>query len=156
MEWLLSFGSWNWFILGTVLLALEMAVPGTFLLWFGIAALAVGLLSRFIVWSWQLQLLAFAIISIALIPVWRYFVRRADGRSDHAILNRRTEAFVNREFTLEKPIADGSGVIRIDDTIWRVSGPDCPAGSRVRVTRADGANLQVEPTERAATDPRDS
>jgi membrane protein implicated in regulation of membrane protease activity len=33
--------------------------------------------------------------------------------------------------------------VRIDDTIWRVAGPDAPAGSRVKVVRVDGANLTV-------------
>ena len=33
--------------------------------------------------------------------------------------------------TLEEPIIDGAGTVRIDDTIWRVAGPDTPAGSRV-------------------------
>jgi membrane protein implicated in regulation of membrane protease activity len=46
-------------------------------------------------------------------------------------------------FTLEKPIIDGSGTIRVDDTIWRVTGPDVPAGSRVRIVQADGASLTV-------------
>ena len=46
-------------------------------------------------------------------------------------------------FTLEKPIIDGSGTVRIDDTIWRVAGPDAPAGSRVRIVQADGASLTV-------------
>jgi membrane protein implicated in regulation of membrane protease activity len=58
-------------------------------------------------------------------------------------LNRRTAALVGREFTLEKPIIDGSGTVRIDDTIWRIAGPDTPAGSRVRVVQVDGANLTV-------------
>ena len=153
MEALLSLGSWNWFILGVVLLALEMMVPGTFLLWLGIAAIVVGLISRVIDWSWQLQLIAFAALSVALIPAWRRFARRVDEPSDHATLNRRTEAFVGRVFTLEKPIMDGSGVVRIGDTVWRVTGPDCPAGSRVRVTRVDGADLQVEVAEGPARAP---
>jgi len=144
MEMLFSLGSWSWFILGVVLLALEMMVPGIFLFWLGIAAIVVGLISRVVVWPWQMQLIAFAACSIALIPVWRYFARRVDEPSDHATLNRRTDAFVGRVFTLEKPIVDGNGVVRIGDTVWRVTGPDCPAGSRVRVTRADGADLRVE------------
>jgi membrane protein implicated in regulation of membrane protease activity len=28
--------------------------------------------------------------------------------------------------------------------VWRVSGPNLPAGSRVKVSRADGADLEVE------------
>jgi inner membrane protein len=63
---------------------------------------------------------------------------------DSPFLNRRTEGYVGQVFTLEKPIVDGIGAVRINDTVWRVTGPDCPAGSRVRVARADGANLVVE------------
>jgi membrane protein implicated in regulation of membrane protease activity len=88
-------------------------------------------------------LLAFAAISIALIPVWRHVMRRVDPK-EQPLLNRRTDAFVGRVFTLDKPIVDGSGTVRIDDTVWRVLGPDSPAGSRVRVTQADGADLWVE------------
>jgi hypothetical protein len=65
--------------------------------------------------------------------------------SDQPFLNRRAEAFVGRVFTLEKPIVDGTGTVGIDDTVWRVSGPDTPAGSRVKVIRVDGAALYVEP-----------
>ena len=71
---------------------------------------------------------------------------RAQGRGpvDRPFLNRRAEGYVGRVFTLEKPIVDGVGTIRIEDTVWRVSGPSLPAGSRVKVSRADGADLAVE------------
>jgi membrane protein implicated in regulation of membrane protease activity len=52
---------------------------------------------------------------------------------------------VGQVYTLEKPIVDGVGMIRVGDTIWRVNGADRPAGSRVRVARVDGPNLVVEP-----------
>ena len=48
---------------------------------------------------------------------------------ERPFLNRRTEALVGRVFTLDKPILDGVGSVRIDDTVWRVSGADRPAGS---------------------------
>ena len=60
------------------------------------------------------------------------------------MLNRRPESYIGRTFTLENPIVDGVGRVRIDDTIWRVSGPDSPAGSQVRIMRAEGPNLFVE------------
>jgi inner membrane protein len=82
--------------------------------------------------------------SVASIPAWRYFARNVEQPTDRPFLNRRAEGYVGREFTLEKPIVGGVGTIHIDDTVWRVSGPDCPAGSRVKIARADGANLLVE------------
>jgi inner membrane protein len=77
------------------------------------------------------------------VPAWRHFTRKTET-ADSPFLNRRAEAYVGRVFTLERPIVDGVGAVRIDDTVWRVRGPDCPAGSRVRIARADGPNLLVE------------
>ena len=62
---------------------------------------------------------------------------------DNPFLNRRADALVGRVFTLEKPIIDGAGTVRIDDTVWRVAGPDTPAGTGSASSQADGANLTV-------------
>ena len=82
--------------------------------------------------------------AIASVPAWRYFARKVERPTGSPFLNRRADGYVGRVFTLDKPIVDGIGTVRIDDSVWRVSGPDCPAGSRVKVARADGANLTVE------------
>jgi inner membrane protein len=76
--------------------------------------------------------------------LWRRVARSHSSASkSNPFLNKRTDALVGREFTLEKPIVDGTGTVRIDDTIWRVTGPDAPAGSRVKIVQADGASLTV-------------
>ncbi len=143
-EMFVTLGTWNWLIFGFILMALELMAPGVFLFWLGLAALLVGLLSFVVNPSWQAQLLMFAVFSVAAVPLWRRFALKSGAASvSNPFLNKRTDALVGREFTLEKPIVDGSGTVRIDDTIWRVAGPDAPAGSRVRVVRADGASLTV-------------
>ena len=140
-----TLGSWNWLIFGLLLMALELLAPGIFLFWLGLAALLVGVLSLGLQPSWQLQLLLFAVFAAAAVPLWRRLARRDGGASSsNPFLNKRADALVGRVFTLEKPIIDGSGTVRIDDTIWRVAGPDTPAGSRVRIVRADGASLTVD------------
>ena len=139
-----ALGNWNWLIVGFILMALELAAPGVFMFWLGLAALLVGLVSFVINPSWQTQLILFSVFAVAAVPLWRRFALKLSAASrSNPFLNRRTDALVGREFTLEKPIVDGSGTVRIDDTIWRVVGPDAPAGSRVRVVRADGASLTV-------------
>lgn len=138
-----TLGSWNWLILGLLLMALETLAPGVFLFWLGLAALLVGLLSFAVDLSWQMQLLLFAVFSAAAVPLWRRMARRGKGVSPSPFLNKRADALVGRVFTLEKPIVDGSGTVRVDDTIWRVTGPDIAAGSKVKVVRADGAMLTV-------------
>jgi membrane protein implicated in regulation of membrane protease activity len=144
IDWMVSLGLWNWFIAAVVFFVLEIVAPGAFMLWLGLAALVVGTISLGIDWSWQAQVVAFAVLAVAATPAWRHFARKVERPVDRPFLNRRADSYVGRVFTLEKPIVDGVGTIRIDDTVWRVTGPDVPAGSRVRVARAEGADLTVE------------
>ncbi len=144
ISWIVSLGAWNWFILAAVLFVVETLAPGAFMMWLGLAAILVGAISLVLDWSWQAQLITFAIFSVAAVPLWRRYARNIQDPTEQPFLNRRAEGFVGRSFTLDKPIVGGVGSIRIDDTWWRVLGPDCPAGSRVRVARTDGANLVVE------------
>ncbi|MBI3699462.1 MAG: NfeD family protein [Afipia sp.] len=136
---------WHWLIVGVVLMGVETFAPGVFMLWFGIAALIVGLVSFAIASSWQTQILAFAVLSIAMVPLYRHFTKKNEKPTDKPFLNKRAQGLIGRVFTLERPIVDGVGTVKIDDTVWRVSGSDAPAGSRVKVIHADGASLQVGP-----------
>jgi membrane protein implicated in regulation of membrane protease activity len=143
-EMFATLGTWNWLIFGVILMALELLAPGVFLFWLGLAALLVGLFSFAFNPSWQLQILMFAIFAAAAVPLWRRVARsNSTVSASNPFLNKRADALVGRVFTLEKPIIDGAGTVRIDDTIWRVAGPDVPAGSRVKIVRADGASLTV-------------
>jgi membrane protein implicated in regulation of membrane protease activity len=142
-----SLGAWSWIILGGILLAVELIAPGTFILWLGVSAILVGLISFVIDWNWQEQAVGFVILAVASLVMWWRLIRparRDEDASDQPFLNRRAQGFVGREFTLEKPIVDGAGTVRIGDTVWRVTGPDCAAGSRIRIARAEGATLFVE------------
>ncbi|TXJ10130.1 MAG: NfeD family protein [Afipia sp.] len=144
VDLLSKLGTWNWLILSVVLMAIETFAPGVFMLWLGLAALIVGVLSFGITWSWQAQIIAFAALSIVMVPLWRYYSGKNAKPTDNPFLNKRAEGLVGRVFTLEKPIVDGVGTVRIDDTVWRVSGPNAPSGSRVKIVSADGASLRVD------------
>ena len=137
---------WHWWVLATALLLLE-TVTGTFyLLWVSFAAGAVGvvlLLAPDLVWEWQLML--FSVLSVGSALGWnRWRKRRPEPATDQPALNRRGQQYVGKQFTLDEAIVNGNGKLRVDDTSWRVSGPDLPAGKTVRVVRADGATLVVE------------
>jgi len=139
-----TLGTWNWLIFGVILMALELIAPGVFLFWLGLAALLTGLISFAYTPSWQVQILMFAVFATIAVPVWRRLARSSAADSaDNPFLNKRADALVGRVFTLEKPIVDGAGTVRIDDTVWRVAGPDAPAGSRIKIVKADGARLTV-------------
>lgn len=144
-------GPWNWMLLGFVLLILEIFAPGVFMLWIGIAALLTGTLSLqlwdWAPWTWQVQVLVFLVLALASAYVGKRIVRSNGDHSDQPLLNRRGAQMIGRTATLTEPIREGRGRIKLGDTTWRVTGPDLPAGTRVRVTGADAADLElvVEP-----------
>lgn len=140
-----TLGHWHWWILAAVLIILEVFAPGAFFLWLGLAAVAVGgvvYLSPDM--SWEYQLLLFSVLSVISIVIWRKYFRITSTDTDQPHLNRRGEQYVGRVFTLEEPIVDGVGKIRVDDSTWKVHGEDCPAGTRIEVTGVDGTILRVE------------
>lgn len=144
-------GPWNWMLLGFVLLTLEIFAPGVFLLWIGIAALIVGSASLLLwdvsVWNWQVQVLVFLALALVSAYVGKKIVRDREGMSDQPLLNRRNAQQIGRTATLSEPIKEGRGRIKLGDTVWRVSGPDLPAGTQVRVVAAGDTDLDlvVEP-----------
>ena len=135
---------WHWFVLGVILITIEMFVPGAFFLGMGIAAIIVGV----VVWvdmslSLAIQVLCFAVLSLVSVPVLRHFLKTRPIKSDQPLLNRRGEQYVGRHFTLSEPIVNGRGKIRVDDSTWKIRGADCEAGSTVTVTGVDGVVLVV-------------
>ena len=142
-------GPWAWWVLGIILLIAEVLLPGFFLLWVGIAAILTGALSLMLwdaaFWTWHVQWLVFAALSLAAVFAGRRFVTGRGTASDEPFLNQRGEGLVGRTATLEQPISEGRGRIRLDDTQWTVRGPDLPVGTRVRVVSGTGRDLTVEP-----------
>lgn len=145
MAFLSDLGPWAWFVAGGVLLIAEIFLPGVFLLWLGLAALATGVLASAVTLSWQVEVLAFAALSVVAVLIGRKVSPGPNTASDRPFLNRRAEGYVGRVFTLDAPIEGGVGRVRIADTVWRVEGPDVPSGHEVKVVAADGATLKVEP-----------
>ena len=137
---------WHWIVLGFLLLILEMLAPGAILMWFGAGALLVGgLLFLFPEMGWEWQILIFAVVSFASIFAWKKL--RQDNPDDNTMagtLNQRGKALVGRRIPLVEAITNGIGRVQIDDTFWRVEGPDLAVDTLVTVTDSEGATLKVE------------
>jgi membrane protein implicated in regulation of membrane protease activity len=126
-------------------MVLEIVAPGVFLLWLGIAAAITGLIAYVAPGiSWQWEGLIFAILSIIIVWGWRAYLRRHPTETELPMLNRRGEQYVGRRLTLDEPIVNGRGQIKVDDSTWRVEGADLPAGTPVIVTGVRGTILNVE------------
>ncbi len=140
--------TWFWFIVGLALLIGELLVPGIFLLWLAIAAGLTGSINFVFDLGWRGELGVFAVLSILLVLAsWSYVMKQRRPKSDQPDLNQRQAGYVGRRATLLHAISNGSGKVKIDDTLWDATGPDLPQGTQVVVTGVKGAVLTVEAVE---------
>jgi inner membrane protein len=146
----IEYGAWSWLIIGLVLLGLEILLPGGVFVWLGAAAIITALIRFIIPIDWPHQISIFGILGVMSILFWLRVVRGRGARSDKPLLNRRAATHVGDEIVLNEPITDGFGRVPIGDTIWRVAGPDLPAGRRVKIVGYDGPLLKVEEVVRSA------
>jgi hypothetical protein len=147
-DWLSQIVFWHWWILAGVLLIIELTTPVFFFLWLGFSAAAVGfLLLVFPSIPVEAQLVLFGILSIVAVIAWRRYRETHPPASDQPLLNQRGRQYTGRLFTLDHAIVNGVGKVVVDDSTWRVKGPDLAAGSRVRVTGVDGVIFIVEPAD---------
>jgi len=140
MQW------WTWFVLGTLLLAIELfAIDAQFFLIFiGAAAIVVGLIGmlgiNLPVW---LQWVLFAVLAIAAVATMR--------RQIYAKLRNRPMASVdtdvNKRVRIPEELAPGKSTrVEYRGTGWTVTnvGPQAiPAGQEARIDSVDGLTLRV-------------
>jgi membrane protein implicated in regulation of membrane protease activity len=139
---------WHWWILAGLLLILELTAPAFFFLWLGIAAAAVGLiLLVFPSIDIETQLILYAITSIVAVLAWRKYRETRPVTTDQPNLNRRGQQYIGRIFSLTAPISNGVGKVTVDDSTWKVKGPDLPAGTHVKVMGVEGVVFKVEAVE---------
>ena len=130
---------WIWLVAGMALFAAETVAPGMFLLWIGAAAIATGLLTAAVDLSLPWTLLAFGGFAIVAVILGRKVYGSRETPSDQPFLNRRADAMVGKTYTLTQPIRGGEGRLVVNDTSWRLRGPDMPAGVRVVVLGVEDA-----------------
>lgn len=136
---------WHWWVIALVLLVVELLAPGFFFLWMSTAAFITGCLLLLVAsLSLEVQIFVFSLLSVVSIAVWWIYLKKHPTATDRPLLNRRSAQYVGRVFTLEEPIINGQGKIKVDDSIWKVRGLDCEGSSKVKVVGVDGTILLVE------------
>jgi membrane protein implicated in regulation of membrane protease activity len=145
--------TWRWIWLGAALVfgVGEMASAGTFFLApFAIAAVVAAVLAFLDVglgWQWVAFLAVAAVTFLALRPL----ARRLDR--DYSTSDVGAQRWSGRQATVLKAIdagIDSIGMVRVDREEWRAQSADgraIPAGATVRVVRAEGTRVVVEPVE---------
>ncbi len=134
-----------WIVIGLVLSALELLVPGVYLIWLAIAALVTGGLTFIYDPGLALQVIEF--VALALIAVFsaRRILRDSPIVSSDPLLNKPGGRMVGQTAIVTTAIEGGSGRVRYGDGEWMARGVDMAAGERVRITGTEGSVLLVEP-----------
>ena len=142
MEW------WLWLAGGMALVVAELVTPsGFFILFFGIGALAVGVLARLgIVTSLPLQFLAFTVLSVASLLIFR-------GRLQKRVQDppaAKVDSLVGVLAVVQERLLPGTvGRVEVRGSSWtarNTSNVTLDAGQRARVAAIDdGLTLAVVP-----------
>ena len=137
--------AWLWLIAAAALAAVELLTPGFFLIWIAGAALLTGVTAFLLPIALPFQLVLFGLFSILAVILGRRHYERASTSGGDPLLNDRTAQLIGQVVTVVVAIDNGEGRVRVGDSVWSASGPDTPAGSRVRIHGADGNCLKVSP-----------
>lgn len=139
---------WSWMSLGVILMILELLVPGTFLIWFGLGAILTGLtILIFTGLSASTQLLIFVIMSLICVAFGIFVYAKIFGKNKDNEHNKKTGAhrYVGNRFTVAEPFKNGRGKITVGDSVWiAVSDKEFKKGDEVTVIDVKGTQLIVE------------
>jgi membrane protein implicated in regulation of membrane protease activity len=137
--------SYGWWILALALIAAELIAPGYFLLWIGIAAAIMGVVTLvFPELTFLLQAVMFGALSIATCFIyWKYIRPAAEQRNDQPLLNRKADRMLGRRLIVVDSFVNGRGKVKVGDTVWLAEGEDANVGDTVEVLTVNGTTLHV-------------
>ena len=136
---------WIWLVIGLALALLEMLVPGVYLIWLAMAALAIAVLAFVSAPPLALQVIAWVSLSLIFAFSARRWLRDRPIVSSDPLLNNRAGRLVGEAALVTQAIDSGTGRVKVGDSEWTARGEDAEAGARVRIVGARGTELLVEP-----------
>lgn len=129
----------QWLGFGIALLSIELMFPGIFMLWFGLGALITAALAYFFGINGTIAIGIFLAAGIAL----SYCFYKKQNKESKLLVNDPKSKMIGTVVILEEAIVNGRGRTKIGDSHWSVTGPDMPAGTKVKVTDVNGNTLVV-------------
>jgi membrane protein implicated in regulation of membrane protease activity len=138
----LSHPFWAWMAAGAVLLAVEIGMGTGYLLWPAGSAMAVAVLTLLLHNDVAVQVLIFALLTIATTVIGRRYLPKP-FRPHGPDINDRAGRLVGRFGEIVRPFEAGRGRVFVDGSEWAAevaagaAEPD--VGARVEVTEVLGA-----------------
>lgn len=139
---------WHWWTLGVILIAIEIASTTFYLLWPGIAAMAVGFLKFFApAIDGRMEIFLFAIFAVVATVIWKRSPWGQTRRERNETLNAaRGLNYRGRRVTACEDFTGDRGAVLVDDTRWNaiaIDGSMPRTGAALEVVDADGTTLMV-------------
>lgn len=137
---------WFWAI-GSILVAIaEMHSPGSYLVWIALGGLITLLLSFVFDLSLTIQLGVFGLSSVGACIIGFFVYQRLGTLSVVAShRNRRDLDLIGAKGIVDEAFANGSGKVRLGDSVWLAAGPNLTKETPVIVTEVRGTVLVVSP-----------
>jgi membrane protein implicated in regulation of membrane protease activity len=141
MEW------WHWAVGGIVLILAELALPAFVLVWFGLGALVLALVTAIVPLGITAQLAVWIVVSLALTGFWfkvfkpsqhktRIGMSDSDVVGEIGVLTHDVAPFTRGEVRFQKPLVGAD--------IWPcIADEEIRAGERVKVLEVEGSLLKV-------------
>lgn len=137
---------WIWATGALVAAALEIIVPGAYLIWIAAGAAITALFSFAFGLGLAAQAVVFVIASsIACVIGYFVYQRLIKTAAGDAPLNQRGLDMIGAHGILFEAIVNGQGKVSLGDSVWLAEGPDMPVGSAVIVTGLRGTIAVVSP-----------
>lgn len=133
-----------WFIIGIALLIAEVFVSGLFVLFFGIGAIVVSLISFFVDISITMQMAIFIVVSVASLFSLRRSLTKIYGMDAYS--NEEEQEFVGKQATVVKDISPPAfGKIELHGARWAATA-DSPIkkGATVKIVEQMSIKFKVE------------
>lgn len=138
---------WHWIVGGIVLVLAELMIPSFFIVWFGLGALLVGLLTLAFELSVTAQLATWTLASIAMVVLWfrvfkRSFQKTRIGTADGEVIGEvgllvsAVAPFERGKVRFQRPILGSEEWVCMADAA-------IAAGERVRVISIEGSFVKV-------------
>lgn len=134
---------WVWLIAAALLAMAEILVPGVFLIFLAAAA-ALTALGAAAGLPLPFQLVLFPLFSLGAVWFGKRWYNRNPVPSSDPLLNDRIARHVGQTVVVVDAIENGSGRVKLGDSVWAARGPDAEVGARVRIVGAQGTCLEVE------------
>jgi len=137
---------WHWMIFGLVLIVTEIAMPLFVIIWFGLAALVVGLIDLLFATSFMTEIALWTIISVVLLLVWfKFFKEKGISKSGQSDFTLKTKGVV-----IEKIPHGERGKVRFEAPVlgsseWNATSEEnLEVATTIRIVEVNGQLIKVE------------